>query len=89
VLKLIFEDTGPGVPPQLQEHLFDPFFTTKPPGKGTGMGLSVSQAIIHDHNGEITFDTGPAGTRFIVEIPMFRAQAAPHSENEAQAESRA
>ena len=54
-------------PPQFQEHLFDPFFTTKPPGKGTGMGLSVSQAIIHDHNGEISFDSEPSSTRFMSE----------------------
>jgi signal transduction histidine kinase len=76
VLKLTFADTGAGVPPQLQEHLFDPFFTTKPPGKGTGMGLSVSQAIIHDHNGEISFDSGPSGSRFYVRIPMLEAGAA-------------
>jgi signal transduction histidine kinase len=73
ILRLTFDDTGTGVPPQIQEHLFDPFFTTKPPGKGTGMGLSVSQAIIHDHNGEISFDSGPGGTRFYVRIPMIEA----------------
>jgi hypothetical protein len=43
ILKLTFEDKGPGVPPQFQDLLFDPFFTTRPPCKGTGMGLSVSQ----------------------------------------------
>lgn len=78
ILKVTFEDTGAGVPPQLQEHLFDPFFTTKPPGKGTGMGLSVSQTIIHDHNGEISFDSGPSGSRFYVRIPMIEAGAARH-----------
>ena len=70
VVKLTFEDNGAGVPLQFQPHVFDPFFTTKPPGKGTGMGLSVSQAIIHDHNGEISFDSEPGGTRFYVRIPM-------------------
>jgi signal transduction histidine kinase len=76
ILKFTFEDTGGGVPPQLQPHLFDPFFTTKPPGKGTGMGLSVSQAIIHDHNGEISFDSGPSGTRFYVKMPMIEVGTA-------------
>src|SRR5262249_2017499 len=83
ILRLTFEDTGTGVPPQIQEHLFDPFFTTKPPGKGTGMGLSVSQAIIHDHNGEISFDSGPGGTRFYVRIPMIEAHAEQHLSGEA------
>jgi len=70
VLKCTFEDNGSGVPQQFQDHLFDPFFTTKPPGKGTGMGLSVSQAIIHDHNGEISFESEPSSTRFYVRIPL-------------------
>ena len=70
ILKLTFEDNGPGVPPQFHDHLFDPFFTTKPPGKGTGMGLSVSQAIIHDHNGDISFDSRPGGARFYVRLPL-------------------
>jgi len=68
--KVTFEDNGSGVPPQFQDQVFDPFFTTKPPGKGTGMGLSVSQAIIHDHNGDINFDSQPGVTRFYVRIPM-------------------
>ncbi len=86
ILKLTFEDSGGGVPPQLQDHLFDPFFTTKPPGKGTGMGLSVSQAIIHDHKGEISFDSGPSGTRFYVSIPMIEAGAAEHLNRDAPVE---
>jgi two-component system NtrC family sensor kinase len=86
ILKLTFEDNGPGVPPQFQDLLFDPFFTTKPPGKGTGMGLSVSQAIIHDHNGEISFDSGPSGTRFYVRIPMAAGNEAPRINSGAQVE---
>jgi two-component system, NtrC family, sensor kinase len=70
VVKVSFEDTGPGVPQEFRERLFDPFFTTKPPGKGTGMGLSVSQSIIRDHKGEITFEAGSAGARFSVMLPM-------------------
>jgi signal transduction histidine kinase len=86
VLKLTFKDTGSGIPPQLQEHLFDPFFTTKPPGKGTGMGLSVSQAIIHDHSGEISFNSGPDGTQFYVRLPMLDAGAHGHLNGDAQVE---
>jgi signal transduction histidine kinase len=78
IVKLTFDDNGSGVPPQFQEHLFDPFFTTKPPGKGTGMGLSVSQAIVHDHNGEISFDSEPSGTRFYVRMPMATGNTASH-----------
>ena len=86
ILKLTFEDNGSGVPQHFQEHLFDPFFTSKPPGKGTGMGLSVSQAIIHDHNGEISFDSGPVGTRFYVRIPMAPGQTASHLNGDVRVE---
>ncbi len=69
-LMITFEDTGTGVSPLHKASVFDPFFTTKEPGKGTGMGLAVSQSIMRDHSGEITFDSGPSGTRFFVTMPM-------------------
>jgi signal transduction histidine kinase len=72
-LMITFEDTGTGVSPQHKASVFDPFFTTKEPGKGTGMGLAVSQSIMRDHNGEITFDSEPSGTRFFVTMPMTQA----------------
>jgi signal transduction histidine kinase len=72
-LMITFEDTGTGVSPQHKARVFDPFFTTKEPGKGTGMGLAVSQSIMRDHNGEITFDSGASGTRFFVTMPMTSA----------------
>ena len=74
-LKITFEDTGTGVSPEHRGSVFDPFFTTKEPGKGTGMGLAVSQSIMRDHNGEITFDSGPSGTRFYVTLPMTQPNA--------------
>jgi signal transduction histidine kinase len=72
-LKLAFEDTGHGVAPQDADRVFDPFFTTKEPGFGTGMGLAVSQSIIRDHEGEISLDSGPEGSRFLVSIPTAAA----------------
>ncbi len=69
MLKVEFEDTGPGVPPQHAARVFDPFFTTKEPGNGTGMGLAVSQSIIRDHHGEISFESGSGGSKFRVTMP--------------------
>ena len=66
---LAFEDTGAGVAPEHEDRVFSPFFTTKEPGKGTGMGLAVSQSIVREHDGEITFSSGPSGSRFVVAIP--------------------
>lgn len=73
--RITFADTGPGVPPQVRSRVFDPFFTTKEPGKGSGMGLAVSQSIMRDHGGELSFESGPEGARFFVSIPVAPADA--------------
>jgi PAS domain S-box-containing protein len=52
-------DNGPGITPEAREHLFQPFFTTKGES-GTGLGLWVSQGIIHKHAGAIYLDSRAA-----------------------------
>jgi two-component system, NtrC family, sensor kinase len=79
--RITFADTGPGVPPQVRSRVFDPFFTTKEPGKGTGMGLAVSQSIMRDHGGDLSFESGPEGARFFVTIPVAPADASAHAYN--------
>ena len=64
-------DTGPGIPENLREKIFDFFFTTKAPGKGTGLGLTITKNIISLHSGNIAIDSLPeGGTTFIIEIPL-------------------
>lgn len=46
-------DSGPGIPPKVQERMFEPFFTTKAVGQGSGMGLATAHGVIHDHGGHI------------------------------------
>jgi signal transduction histidine kinase len=68
------EDTGPGVPPELEARLFQPFFTTKPVGQGTGLGLSVSYGIIDSLGGRIGYKSAPAGgALFYVDLPAAAA----------------
>ncbi len=72
-IRLAFQDTGPGIPENLVGRLFDPFFTTKGVGKGVGLGLSISYGIIEKHLGRIFVEkTGPEGTTFIIELPLYR-----------------
>ncbi|MGH7923285.1 MAG: sensor histidine kinase [Candidatus Binatus sp.] len=81
---LAFEDTGAGVAPEHEARLFSPFFTTKEPGKGTGMGLAVSQSIVREHDGEITFSSGSSGSRFVVAIPMAASETVEHERGSRQ-----
>ena len=62
-------DTGEGISKENLSKIFDPFFTTKPVGKGTGLGLAVTYAIIQKHCGEIKVISEPGkGTTFRVYI---------------------
>jgi two-component system NtrC family sensor kinase len=62
-------DNGPGIPEDVKTRIFDPFFTTK--SEGTGLGLSVSNSIIEDHNGKISLDSEQGrGTTFYVDLPI-------------------
>ncbi|MDQ7783894.1 MAG: ATP-binding protein [Desulfomonilaceae bacterium] len=67
---VIISDTGVGIPEDLADKVFDPFFTTKPVGEGTGLGLSVSYGIIHDHGGTIELNSEVGkGTVFTIQLP--------------------
>jgi len=64
-------DTGTGIPPETGRRVFEPFFTTKDPGRGTGLGLSVSYGIVQKHGGEIDLEsTVNEGTTFTVRLPV-------------------
>ena len=64
------EDDGPGLTPEVRQHLFEPFFTTKPAGKGTGLGLALSREYVRADGGTLTFEEGPPGTRVVVKLPL-------------------
>jgi signal transduction histidine kinase len=72
---LEINDDGPGIADDVQPKIFDPFFTTKDVGKGTGLGLTVAYAIVHEHGGRIRLESRPgAGASFYVELPMTGAR---------------
>ncbi|HZO88165.1 MAG TPA: ATP-binding protein [Chthonomonadaceae bacterium] len=73
------QDTGVGMDESTLRRVFEPFFTTKPPGRGTGLGLSVAWGIVDRHRGRIEVESQSGqGAVFRVYLPLTR-QAAPDS----------
>ncbi len=67
-VRVIVEDSGPGVPDEVKERLFEPFFTTKE--KGTGLGLTLSREIVAEHGGVLSLERSSlGGAAFIVVLP--------------------
>jgi two-component system, NtrC family, sensor kinase len=63
-------DEGTGIPRSALRKIFEPFYTTKPPGRGTGLGLSVCYGIVADHGGRMEVESEPGkGSTFRVILP--------------------
>ncbi|WP_193494764.1 ATP-binding protein [Nitrincola alkalisediminis] len=69
-VEILVEDNGPGIESDCKEHIFDPYFTTKSPGKGLGLGLSISYNILQDFDGRISLMDTTSGACFQIMIPM-------------------
>jgi two-component system NtrC family sensor kinase len=69
-VELQVADSGSGISDGHLAKIFDPFFTTKEEGKGTGLGLAVTYAIIREHGGRIAARNRPeGGAVFTVALP--------------------
>jgi two-component system nitrogen regulation sensor histidine kinase NtrY len=74
-VELVMADTGVGVPDRDKIRIFEPYFSTK--RGGTGLGLAIVNSIVAEHQGILRVeDNQPRGTRFIIDIPMHRAEYA-------------
>ena len=71
---LAVRDMGGGIPPEDREKIFEIFYTTKPGGEGSGIGLAISKSIVEMHRGEISCDSRPGETTFVVRIPLQRGE---------------
>jgi signal transduction histidine kinase len=71
---LRIQDTGDGIPPEVQKKIFNPFFTTRE--NGTGLGLAIVQSIIDSHNGYIDLESVLGkGTTVIIRLPLAQPEA--------------
>jgi len=67
---IAFEDNGPGIPEDVLPEIFEAFITTRLDSRGTGLGLTVSEGIIHQHGGTINASNNPnGGARIEIRLP--------------------
>jgi len=68
-VRVLVRDNGPGIPADQMDTIFSPFVSSKR-GRGTGLGLPVSQKILNEHGGRIDVTSeSDAGSRFVLELP--------------------
>jgi len=73
-VRIVFYDQGVGIAAHELSMLTKPFFSTKPFGKGTGLGLNITQRIITDHGGQLSFESAKGEfTRVIIDLPAIRS----------------
>jgi CheY-like chemotaxis protein len=79
-VRIVVEDNGTGMEPEVLRRAFEPFFTTKPFGSGTGLGLAVSRGLVVSLGGALLLESEPGrGTRAIVELALAAAPAEPYA----------
>jgi len=73
-IKVLLQDSGPGIDATLLEKIWDPFFTNKE--KGTGLGLGIVKQIIEAHEGDITIVNAESGGALVeIQLPLYRENA--------------
>lgn len=72
-VRIRVRDNGSGIPEAVRPRLFEPFFTTKEDGKGTGLGLATSHAIVRSHGGFMSIEPQEqSGTAAALFLPLLR-----------------
>ncbi len=77
-ISLSVQDTGCGMIQNTIDHMFDPFFSTKDVGQGSGLGLSVVQGVVEQHEGRIDVDSALGkGSTIQVYLPVVQNEVEP------------
>jgi heavy metal sensor kinase len=72
-VELIVQDTGPGIPMELQDRIFEPFYrvdSSRSNTRGAGLGLSIAQTITQAHGGQVRVSSDRHGAIFVVSLPL-------------------
>ncbi|SHI21278.1 nitrogen regulation protein NR(II) [Ferrimonas marina] len=75
VVAISIIDNGPGIPGDVRDTLFYPMVTSK--AEGSGLGLSIAQNIVSQHQGRIDLESWPGHTEFTLLLPLIFRKEAP------------
>lgn len=71
IAQIIIRDNGPGIPPEMRQHIFDPFYSGREAGRGLGFGLSKCWRIVRMHGGTVEVGANEAGgSEFTLSLPI-------------------
>lgn len=88
-IRVVVDDEGPGVPEADRERIWDAYHRLRRDRdsaiSGSGIGLAVVKEVIHLHGGRAWVEQGPAGGRFVIELPAFVPEVAPLTDSQGQA----
>jgi signal transduction histidine kinase len=76
-LSIAVEDSGPGIPPELEDRIFDRF--ARGTQSGHGLGLAIARAYAQAHGGDLVYDPRGNGARFVLLIPQQTRESTPVS----------
>jgi two-component system sensor histidine kinase RegB len=69
--KIVVQDRGAGISPDVLSKVGEPFFTTKQPGAGLGLGVFLARAFVESLGGTLAIDSTPGvGTRAVIDLPL-------------------
>jgi PAS domain S-box-containing protein len=70
-IRVLVQDQGAGISPDVMDRILDPFFTSKGRNLGTGLGLSIAHGFVKEHHGRLTFESKLGqGTTVCLELPV-------------------
>lgn len=76
-VKIDIVDNGPGIPPEMREQIFFPMITSR--AEGAGLGLSIAQHLVNQHDGAIECESRPGCTEFTVLLPLENEASKQHA----------
>jgi signal transduction histidine kinase len=81
-VRVMVTDNGPGVPPEFRSRIFQKFAQAQPASErgGSGLGLSITKAIVHSLSGRIDYESKPGHTTFHFDIPEWKPGASSREE---------